>query len=256
MNTRGYTLLEVTLFLTISAALTAAAIAGLGPRLNNVRFTQSVRGVESSITEQFSASNFGENNRPAGFTCVKASWWGVEYPSISNSASTATGGAKDCVINGRLIVFEPTRMLVYTVVSLRDSVGTPAACSSISFEIIRDCYKPRTARGTIPFQTTLTEPPEKTVINYQNGLTATSSINNDGKLLAFGTVQNPNGTGRYQFFHLDGANAGYNKPDLNSANTATSVANPSVCFKMSNRTAKLSFSTTSTIPVIKFEECS
>ena len=69
MNTKGFTLLEVSLFLAVSGALGLIAFVGLGPRLRNVRFTQSIRLIESTINAQFAASQSGQNNRPANFIC-------------------------------------------------------------------------------------------------------------------------------------------------------------------------------------------
>jgi Tfp pilus assembly protein FimT len=255
VNKKGFTLLEVTLFLAISASLTIIAIAGLGPRLRNVRFTQSVRTVESAVSAEFASSVSGQNTRPDNFVCEKASNFGW-YPKISTGSATTSGSSKDCVINGALVVFRETSMSFYSIVSLRESVGTPSACSNMSFEVIRDCFKARIARGTIPFTSSLAEPPEVRSVSYQNGVGAESSIRDDGKFLAFGSVQNPNGTDRYQFFHLDGADAGFGQPQLSATNSATSVAKPYVCLKLSGRSAKLSFSVDSTKPKVEFGECS
>ncbi len=234
------------------------ALVGLGPRLRNVRFTQSVRGIESSIVSEFGSSASGQNARLDNFVCTATGGAG-SYPLIAVATpgnTTVPGGSKDCVINGVMILFRDSAFEFYSIVSLREPVNTGVVCATAStFETVRDCYKARVARGTVPFQSVLTEPPERRVYSYQNGVKAESSIQNDGKPFAFGSIQNPNGTDRYQFFHLDGANAGFMQPQLSSSNTAGVVSKPYVCVKLAGRSAKISFSVDSTKPTVTYESC-
>lgn len=248
-SSTGFTLLEVMLFLAISGVLTTIAIVGLGPRLTNVRFTQAVRGTEATINRQFQTSRSGENNRPDNFVCTKENLFGF-YPKISAGSGVA-GSSNECVINGTLVVFRETEMQFYSLVSLRESVGPEVTCSQKSFERIYECHKTRIARGTVGF----TEPPSKIAVTYGNGVVAQSSVNNDGNVLAFGTLQDPNGTQRFQFFHTKGALAGASEQILSSTNTNTSVLRPYACLNLSGRSAKITFNVQSSVPAVTFEEC-
>ena len=141
MNTKGFTLLEVSLFLAVSGALGLIAFVGLGPRLRNVRFTQSIRLIESTINAQFAASQSGQNNRPANFIC-QSSGGGL---SVSALADNPVGSSEDCVINGKVVYFENNKMTFYSVISRRSPLpvsGVDCLTTSSLSELQR-CYTPR-----------------------------------------------------------------------------------------------------------------
>ena len=248
-STAGFTLIEVTLFLAISAGLIVVALVGFGPRLRNVRFTQSVRATEAAISKEFSASAAGSNSRSDSFSCVRGSDAGLTVPQISSASSKIAGGSDQCVINGALLVFEADKMVSYPIVSLRlPASGQPSSCTSASdLETILNCYRPRVVSSDV-------EQPQKQEIRYQNGVSSTSSLRNDGKPLAFGSVQNPNGTEKYQFFHIDGTNLD-GQAQIWPDNTEAFVAKPYTCLSLGGRTAKISFTVVSTKPTVMFEEC-
>lgn len=249
----GFTLLEVMLFLAISAALIIIAVIGLAPRLRNVRFTQSVKATETAITEKFSASASGANNRSSNFTCKSTTAFSVSVLSIAPSPAgdeNVAGGSENCVVNGALVVFEQGNMVFYSIVSLREpKPGAPESCKSVTtLDNLLTCYTPRVTGKT-------NEPPEKQVVAFKNGVTSTSSIQMNNKPLAFGTIQNPNSTDRYQFFHLNGDLVMTSQAQLWPDNTEPAVAQPYACLKLDSRIAKIRFSADSIKPVVTYEGC-
>lgn len=189
MNQRGYTLLEVSLFLAISGFLMAIALIGLTPRLRNVRFTQSVRATESNLAKQSGDFNSGVNSR-INTDCVPENFFGNRVKFQVGIA--ATGAASQCVLNGRLIVFGQTSVTYYPIISIRDSnlfenvktcLGLIGA-SATSFDKAL-CYGPTVfnASGTAP----------KQVFSYPNGVQNSKVVN------GYGFLQDPVNGQRYAF---------------------------------------------------------
>ena len=79
MNKRGFTLLEVALFFSITGLLALVAFAGLGPRLRNVRFTDATRTLEASVQQELSNYQFGVNQRESNINCMP----GASGPVVS-----------------------------------------------------------------------------------------------------------------------------------------------------------------------------
>ncbi|MCA9309424.1 hypothetical protein KC973_03535, partial [Candidatus Saccharibacteria bacterium] len=136
MNRRGYTLLEVSLFLAISGALTLVAIVALGPRLNNVRFTSNMRGLQENITKEFINAEGGTSRAVDGSCSV-----GADKITISASGDSA-GSRADCVLVGKLVTFTDTKVLYRSVVASYLDVPS-SECNTISdkggFDGVRSC---------------------------------------------------------------------------------------------------------------------
>lgn len=248
----GFTLLEVILFLAVSGALAVIALIGLGPRLRNVRFTQSVRTAEAAINREFYASSFGTNTRPENFEC-RVAGDELEIGPSSGADPVVTGGSEACVINGVLAVFGPTGMSFYSIVSRRQPYlaagATAEECDApADVTTLLNCYTPRVAGGA-------NQPPVPRTNGFQNAVTAQSSLENNGKPLAFGTIQNPNGTQKFQFFYTD-AEIPFVPTQIVSSDVKTAVLNPYACLELGGRSAKISFTSGSVKPTVTFEECS
>ncbi|MBP7837075.1 hypothetical protein KA021_00030 [Candidatus Saccharibacteria bacterium] len=242
MNTKGFTLLEVSLFLAVSGALGLIAFVGLGPRLRNVRFTQSIRLIESTINAQFAASQSGQNNRPANFIC-QSSGGGL---SVSALADNPVGSSEDCVINGKVVYFENNKMTFYSVISRRSPLpvsGVDCLTTSSLSELQR-CYTPRlTGTG-------VGDPPESSVINYTSDVGARFS-SGAPSYRGYGYVQSPNGVEQYPFFFMGSVAA----KNLTDSNTTTLNDPLLMCFELSNRQAQLSVGKNTIKPDISFKGC-
>ena len=177
-NSKGYTLIEVSLFLAITGLLALIVFAGLGPRLRNVRFTQGVRATESSLTKQSANFQSGVSNRPPS-ACVSDQLFGYK---VKVSAGTQTGGTSaDCIINGRLVVLRATGLEYYPILSWRTPPSTCPTTPGLSRVL---CFGPTSFDNVnIPKQT----------------MTYPSGIANSQPAVAYGYIQDPEGSQVYGF---------------------------------------------------------
>ena len=203
MNTKGYTLLEVMLFLAISGAIALTAFVGLGPRLANARFTSSIRSLEANFTQEMQESQSGLNVRDSLNSCTVGNWYG-EVPDIKTTTNTESGTSDDCVINGRLAVFKDKFVDYHPIVSLRKSKNIECDLPS-SYISMLACYRPTVVRvfqSPAPVQYTY---PYKVKNISTDPITATANpaVN---AVVAFGYTIEPNSGVSYRFFHTKAGN--------------------------------------------------
>ena len=246
MNNKGFTLLEVTLFLAISGALGLIAFLGLGPRLRNVRFTQSVRLIENTINAQFKSSTSGENVRPAKFTCTTGGPFGtLSIGQPAGGATNPTGSSANCVINGKMVFFEGDKMTFYSIISRR--VGTRSDCPTAStLTDIETCYMPQLTGVD------QNEPPDAVGVAYSSGVNATfpaSPTNYRG----YGYIQSPNGVQHYPFFFTQTSVQSAQK--YLQGSTTTPSGSLAMCLELSGRRATLTVAENDIKPKISFEGC-
>lgn len=236
---KGYTLLEVTLFMAISGTLTLVAVLGLGPRLRNVRFTSAVRGVESSIQKQLLDFEAGVNTQELK-KCQKDATANMVSLTAAG-AGQAAGTNAQCILNGRLAVFKSNEVTYYPIISLR--TGDPT-CTATETGFTRTLCFGATIVGSMP-----------TDVEYSNGAT-----NNTGQLTGFGYLQDPESSTKYTFVYLPAAssdlanNTLYKIEATKVSTNSTPTAN--ACLAIGSRRAKLEMINGSTRPKVTFEGCS
>lgn len=93
----GFTIIEVTIFLAITALMITIALAGTGNSINAARFTDSMRSFESFMQRQFDETLNGVNTRPATVTCTN----GI----INTSVSSNPGQSNSCLLLGKYVHF-------------------------------------------------------------------------------------------------------------------------------------------------------
>lgn len=128
----GFTIIEVLFFLAISAALLVVAFAGVSTTISNLRFRDSVTGLQSSLQNQYDRILNGVNTRGPSPVC---------------GASTSTNpGQSNCLLLGKLITFSPnTRSYQLTT---RYVVGTDPKMTEVelsqaaSLEVLKK-YRPQ-----------------------------------------------------------------------------------------------------------------
>jgi type II secretory pathway pseudopilin PulG len=95
----GFTIIEVILFLAISALLLSIALIGTRGSIQAGRYTDSVRSTESNIEKQFSDVVNGVNPRASNLVCDTNG-------NVSEVGSGGTPpGKTDCVLMGKLLHF-------------------------------------------------------------------------------------------------------------------------------------------------------
>lgn len=234
MNTRGYTLLEVTLFMAISSLLALTAFVGLGPRLRNVRFTDSVRSLEASVNQQFSGVSQGANARTGGVAC-QPSGNAIAIGSIQSNASVG-GDQAGCVLNGVVAEFSQNQVAYRKIVSLRvPATGCSVAESDPLYSRITQCHAATIIASSVE---------QPVVYSYSNGL----QKNGDSSDFSVGFLQDPAGTEKVLFSFQ-----GTGQSKLPDAQIRQDVLKP--CFELGPRQAQLVFTPPKIQPELNINEC-
>jgi len=243
MNHQGYTLLEVTLFLAISSLLTIVAFIGLGPRLRNIRFTAATRDLQSGLSRQFTDAAVGETGRVANFQCSSST--GAPVVSSKTGDTTATSG--DCIINGRLAVFDTKQVTYYSIISLRNCETSGA--SNLFATIVDSC------QPLVQTDSTLSPAPQTAM--YDSGMTI-KNTDTSANRFAFGYIQDPNSTARYSFVYTGPSVELSSRLFVSTAkgaiNTLRDSAEHTICAKLSTRNAAFVFTTDQELPDLRYNQ--
>ncbi|MEO5627686.1 MAG: prepilin-type N-terminal cleavage/methylation domain-containing protein [Candidatus Saccharimonadales bacterium] len=100
----GYTIVEVMIFLTISAVLLVSAIGLLGGRISGTQFNQSVQALDSKIRTVANEAATGTYPSTPDFDCTVP----ATEPQITPLTSNKQGTRSDCVFAGKVINFGVT----------------------------------------------------------------------------------------------------------------------------------------------------
>src|SRR5688572_29756839 len=96
VDQRGFTIIEVTLFLAISALLAVLMLGGWTVMINTQRYKDSVQTYQSFLQQQYNLVYNVENSRENNMICANG--------TVEESESSGTPrGQTDCVILGRYI---------------------------------------------------------------------------------------------------------------------------------------------------------
>lgn len=98
-NTSGFTIIEVILFLGVSAVLTMALLVGSGVAIGQQRYRDSVTSLKVLVQDQYSQVNNVVNSRTGEESCSGANI--VQPPA--NVPQPDARGTTDCIIVGRLL---------------------------------------------------------------------------------------------------------------------------------------------------------
>lgn len=112
----GFTIIEVILFLAVSGALVAGVLVGSSATLSRQRYKDSVSSIKGAIQEQYGLTTNVINSEKTNPVCAKASG------SIAlGTEGTVPRGTSDCLVMGRLMLVEPTKLTAYNVVGMAKS---------------------------------------------------------------------------------------------------------------------------------------
>ncbi len=125
---RGYTIIEVVLFLAISSSLLGIAFVGFRDRQETTQFSQAMQDVQSSIQDTLNDTQNGFFLRATDTTCDLSGPGNT--PRVYSDATTTgknLGSDQSCIFLGKVLVFgtpaNPSEYRVYTVVGDR-ATGT------------------------------------------------------------------------------------------------------------------------------------
>jgi len=96
-RSEGYTIIEVSLFLGISALLLTIALVGTGLSIRTTRFTDSTRSLHAYVQQQYDDLLNGVNSRFGAESCNSG---------VIDTATPQTPGTSNCLYMGKLIVLK------------------------------------------------------------------------------------------------------------------------------------------------------
>ncbi|HKX24086.1 MAG TPA: hypothetical protein VJM46_02520 [Candidatus Saccharimonadales bacterium] len=110
-RSEGYTIIEISLFLGISALLLAVALVGTGLSIRTTRFTDSTRSLHAYVQQQYDELLNGVNSRFGNEACNSGT---------INTGTTQTPGTSNCLFLGKLIVFtqNATNVTTYSIIGV------------------------------------------------------------------------------------------------------------------------------------------
>lgn len=116
-HNRGYTILEVLIFLAISGFILVSALVVVNGRQEQVQYQQAVREIDSSIRAAVSDVSNGFFPR-TDFSCSNDAG-----SLVIASNGSAQGSRQDCVFAGKAIVPGENQITYTTIAGLRPSLG-------------------------------------------------------------------------------------------------------------------------------------
>ena len=130
---KGYTILEVLIFIAVSSAMLMMAVAAFSGRQADVEFTQAVRDLESRIQDTINDVSTGYFFNSGKYTCT-AGASGVTV--VESGLSDKQGESDDCLFIGKAIQFAPSsgnnQMTAFTIVGARKIYSGANAGADVS----------------------------------------------------------------------------------------------------------------------------
>lgn len=123
LKSRGFTIVEVLIFLAVSSALMVSAFALISGSQNKASFTQSINDVQQQIDSVI--NNVANGYYSAGETQKKCTLDVNGKPKFDSTDVATRGSSADCIFLGRFIAFEngSDKYTVYNVAGRRQIAG-------------------------------------------------------------------------------------------------------------------------------------
>lgn len=133
-NQRGFTIIEVLLFLSISGLMFVALMAGVSTNINQQRYRDSVNSLGSTLQQQYNEVTHTRNDRDGNWRCSA----GLVEQSFTEGEAR---GTSSCVLLGRYIraLDGGTRLEIGNVVGTEPSPGGSLQGDSAALR----AYQPR-----------------------------------------------------------------------------------------------------------------
>ncbi len=128
---RGFTIIEVMLFLAVTGLLAVGILVGSGVSIGQQRYRDSVNSLKSFIQEQYSETTNVANDRAATWTC--------DSTAVIKTTPVGSGqarGTSDCVRMGRFITIDTsgTKLTASNVIGYRNAGATTAASDVLELQ--------------------------------------------------------------------------------------------------------------------------
>lgn len=114
-RSEGYTIIEVSLFLGISALLLAVALVGTGLSIRTTRFTDSTRSIHAYVQQQYDDLLNGVNSRFGSEACASGT---------VTTGTPQTPGTSNCLYMGKLMVFaaNSSNVVTYNIIGTEPAI--------------------------------------------------------------------------------------------------------------------------------------
>lgn len=120
-NSKGFTLIEVILFLAITGLMLTGVLIGVSGVVNTQRYDETVESVFDYMQGQYNLVDNVRNNRPANLDCSST------QPAVQNMSANNPRGTTECTIVGRLLASTNGRDITSSPVYAREPVATVTA---------------------------------------------------------------------------------------------------------------------------------
>ena len=118
---KGFTVIEVTLFVAISGVLIVTLLVGAGASLNTQRYRDSATSFKSLLQKQYSSINNVQNSYSGRYKCNPT----AEIVEVTNPADDSDAlGQSECVLVGKYLYVNGSDIDIYSLVSLEDTTDT------------------------------------------------------------------------------------------------------------------------------------
>lgn len=150
---RGFTIIEVTLFMALTGLLAILLLGGWTTMINTQRYRDSANSLQSFLQQQYNLVYNVENGRDDALACVDG--------SVDDTKSTPRGQT-DCLIIGRVITLDADGKAVAETITGKEV--TSSAANDLSDFKLRNLTKVSQQIGlsdnsfTIPWGTTVVTP--------------------------------------------------------------------------------------------------
>jgi type II secretory pathway pseudopilin PulG len=133
-NERGFTVIEVMLFLAVTGLLAVGILVGSGVSIGQQRYRDSVNSLKSFIQEQYSQTTNVANDRAATWTCDTTA--DVETAPVGSGQPR---GTSDCVLMGRFVTIDAsgTKLTASNLVGHRNAGAATGASDVLELENYR-----------------------------------------------------------------------------------------------------------------------
>ncbi len=134
---RGFTIIEVILFLAISGLLLGVAIASVSANINNSRFNDAIRSTTSYLQGQYSEVAAGQSDRDETKGCDESNGQITSSPKAP--------GMTNCVIMGRFIKLQGSNFTVRYITGHRNTLSGISADDTTSIQQMNPQVAPAVA---------------------------------------------------------------------------------------------------------------
>ena len=243
---RGYTIVEVMIFLAISGVMFIMAAIFISSKQAAAQFGQGLNGLASQLQSTIQEVSDGQYTTLDTLSCNSA----VTSLTLGTSSTTGQGTNGDCVFLGKLVQFKPSNTswsgadnpLHYLIIPVAGD--RTKVTDDLNGTLPTLLYK---SDGTLDALTSNSKIPQNLAVDM---VSAIDSTNVPHPVYAFGFLANPavqsgklqNGAQSVGLYYVDGVGADQSEETLRAAVASgklTRAVGAAICFKEGSRQAAI-----------------